>query len=141
MHAATSTCSLVLRHCLYVLHSTCCMLTSGASAYACLHLQDSDAAVAVAAAWQAAVPSLIGADGPLLTQVCLQHNQITSLCAGISATVASQSHTSNSGTGDQMLQQCTRNCLCCSILPQRPLLHITVTLHLSQSLLSLLLLN
>lgn len=32
-------------------------------------LNDSDAPVAVAAAWQAAVPSLIGADGPLLTQV------------------------------------------------------------------------
>jgi hypothetical protein len=32
-------------------------------------MQDNDAPVAVAAAWQAAVPSLIGADGPLLTQV------------------------------------------------------------------------
>jgi hypothetical protein len=43
-------------------------------------LQDSDAPVAVAAAWQAAVPSLIGADGPLLTQVCLQQLQLGRQC-------------------------------------------------------------
>lgn len=64
-------------------------------------LQDTDAPVAVAAAWQAAVPSLIGADGPLLTQV---HHQAaaTALAAkavavAAAAGVMSSSYTSGMG--------------------------------------------